>query len=85
MAEEKTSAPTELNRKLASTPESTWFKRFLFIPTLGFLVLMTIFPLIYSLGVSFFNYTTGGQAITDVGRARLEQEIQQIVDSIRFE
>jgi len=63
MAEEKTSAPADLNRKLASTPESTWFKRFLFIPTLGFLILMTIFPLIYSLGVSFFNYTTGGQAI----------------------
>jgi len=26
-----------------------------------------------------------GVAITDAGRARLEQEIQQIVDSIRFE
>ncbi|MCK4978664.1 MAG: sugar ABC transporter permease [Anaerolineales bacterium] len=63
MAEEITSAPTDLNRKLASAPESYWFKRLLFIPTLGFLILMTIFPLLYSLGISFFNYVTGGEAV----------------------
>ena len=37
-----------------------WFRWLLFAPTLGFLVLMTLFPLLYSLGVSFFNYPIGG-------------------------
>jgi multiple sugar transport system permease protein len=36
------------------------FRRLLYVPTLGFLVTMTIFPLLYSLGVSLFNYTIGG-------------------------
>ena len=36
------------------------FRRLLFVPTLGFLVAMTIFPLLYSLGVSLFNYSVGG-------------------------
>lgn len=46
----------------AAGVEGRWFRRLLFIPTLGFLVMMTIFPLLYSLGVSLFNYTTGGEA-----------------------
>ncbi len=31
------------------------------------------------------DVSLGGRSLTEVGRARLEQEIQQIVDSIRFE
>lgn len=45
----------------AADARERWFRRLLFIPTLGFLVLMTIFPLLYSLGVSLFNYTIGGK------------------------
>lgn len=37
-----------------------WFRRMLFVPTLVFLVLMTIFPLLFSLGISLFRYTVGG-------------------------
>lgn len=44
------------------TTSHTWFRRLLFGPTLLFLVAMTIFPLLYSLGVSLYNYTLGGQS-----------------------
>lgn len=44
----------------ATGARDKWFRRLLFIPTLGFLVGMTIFPLLYSLVVSLFNYTIGG-------------------------
>jgi len=44
----------------AAGVEGRWFRRLLFIPTLSFLLAMTIFPLLYSLGVSLFSYTTGG-------------------------
>ncbi|MDW8068834.1 MAG: sugar ABC transporter permease [Anaerolineae bacterium] len=46
----------------AAGPFGIWFRRLMFIPTLIYLVIMTIFPLIYSLGISFFDYTMGGQA-----------------------
>ncbi|UCG11446.1 MAG: sugar ABC transporter permease [Deltaproteobacteria bacterium] len=46
----------------ATGARDKWFRRTLFIPPLGFLVLMTIFPLLYSLGVSLFNYSLGGTA-----------------------
>lgn len=46
----------------AAGPFGTWFRRLMFVPTLTYLVVMTIFPLIYSLGISFFDYTMGGQA-----------------------
>jgi len=39
-----------------------WFRRLLFLPTLIYLLIMTIFPLIYSLIVSLFDYTMGREA-----------------------
>ncbi len=45
----------------ATGASDKWFRRLLFVPPLGFLVLMTIFPLLYSLGVSLFNYIIGGK------------------------
>lgn len=46
----------------AAEVESRWFRRLLFAPTLLFLVAMTIVPLLYSLGISLFNFVTGGTA-----------------------
>ncbi|RME46704.1 MAG: sugar ABC transporter permease [Chloroflexi bacterium] len=43
----------------APATDHRWFRRLLFVPTLAFLVAMTIFPLLYSLGVSLFNYVLG--------------------------
>jgi len=40
----------------------TWLRRLLFLPTLIYLLVMTIFPLFYSLGVSLFDYTMGREA-----------------------
>ena len=33
------------------------FIRWLYWPTLGFLIAMAIFPLLFSIGISFTNYT----------------------------
>jgi multiple sugar transport system permease protein len=65
MAEQ--TVPSETTKELgalevATTTHSPWFRRILFIPTLGFLVIMVIFPLIYSLVVSLFNYVLGNPA-----------------------
>lgn len=46
----------------AAGVQTKWFRRLLFLPTLAFLVAMVIFPLLYSLGVSLFNYVTGREA-----------------------
>ncbi|MGD2178348.1 MAG: sugar ABC transporter permease [Anaerolineae bacterium] len=40
-----------------------WWRRLLFIPTIGLLLLLAIVPLIFSLGVSLFNYSLGSRAI----------------------
>ncbi len=40
-----------------------WWRRLLFIPTFSLLVLLAIVPLIFSLGVSLFNYSLGSKAI----------------------
>jgi len=45
----------------AATPDRG-FVRLLLGPTLIFLIVMVIFPLFYSLGVSFTDYTLGGSA-----------------------
>lgn len=39
-----------------------WFTRLLFGPTLGLLILLAIFPLFYSIGVSLTDYTLGGSS-----------------------
>jgi multiple sugar transport system permease protein len=39
-----------------------WFARLLIGPTLGLLIMLAIFPLFYSLGVSLTDYTLGGGA-----------------------
>lgn len=39
-----------------------WFVRLLFGPTLGLLILLAIFPLFYSLGVSLTDYTLAGSS-----------------------
>jgi multiple sugar transport system permease protein len=44
-----------------------WFVRLLFGPTMIFLILMAIFPLFYSLGVSLTDYTQGGVAVKFIG------------------
>lgn len=40
-----------------------WWRRLLFAPTIGLLLLLAIVPLIFSLGVSLFNYSLGSRAI----------------------
>lgn len=40
-----------------------WWRRVLFIPTIGLLLLLSIVPLLFSLGVSLFNYSLGTRAI----------------------
>jgi multiple sugar transport system permease protein len=42
--------------------DEKWFVRLLYAPTLIFLILIAIFPLFYSLGVSLTNYTLGLEA-----------------------
>lgn len=42
--------------------QEKWFVRLLYAPTLVFLILIAIFPLFYSLGVSLTNYTLGSPA-----------------------
>jgi multiple sugar transport system permease protein len=46
----------------AAGPSGVWLRRLLFVPTLIYLLVMTIFPLLYSLGVSLFDYTMGREA-----------------------
>ncbi len=46
---------------VATTARTHWLKRLLYWPTIGYLLLMTIFPLLFSLGVSLFNFTIGGR------------------------
>jgi multiple sugar transport system permease protein len=43
----------------AAVSNEKWFVRLLFGPTLVFLILMAIFPLFYSIGVSLTDYTLG--------------------------
>jgi len=40
-----------------------WWRRLLFAPTIGLLLLLAIVPLIFSLGVSLFNYSLGSKSI----------------------
>jgi len=40
-----------------------WWRRLLFAPTIGLLLLLAIVPLIFSLGVSLFNYSLGSKPI----------------------
>ena len=40
-----------------------WWRRLLFAPTIGLLLLLAIVPLMFSLGVSLFNYSLGSRAI----------------------
>jgi len=40
-----------------------WWRRLLFIPTISLLLLLAIVPLLFSLGVSLFNYNLGSKAI----------------------
>jgi multiple sugar transport system permease protein len=40
-----------------------WWRRLLFVPTIGLLLLLAIVPLIFSLGISLFNYSLGGKPI----------------------
>ena len=40
-----------------------WWRRLLFVPTIGLLLLLAIVPLLFSLGVSLFNYSIGGRPI----------------------
>lgn len=40
-----------------------WWRRLLFVPTIGLLLLLAIVPLVFSLGVSLFNYSIGSKAI----------------------
>jgi multiple sugar transport system permease protein len=43
--------------------QDLWWRRLLFIPTLSLLLLLSIVPLIFSLGVSLFNYSVGSRAL----------------------
>jgi len=40
-----------------------WWRRLLFVPTFGLLLLLAIVPLIFSLGISLFNYSIGSKPI----------------------
>ena len=61
---EKSKSPSTKPQKfqdhglLLATPKS-WFNYVLYLPSLIFLISMTIFPLSYSLYISFHNYTLG--------------------------
>lgn len=47
----------------AAGVETVWWRRLLFIPTFTLLLLLAIVPLLFSLGVSLFSYSLGGQPI----------------------
>jgi multiple sugar transport system permease protein len=53
-------APAEAASRFAG--QTKWFPWLLFGPTILYLLVLSIFPLIYSIGVSLFNYTLGGNA-----------------------
>jgi len=40
-----------------------WWRRLLFLPTIGLLLLLSIVPLLFSLGVSLFTYSLGSKPI----------------------
>lgn len=40
-----------------------WWRRLLFVPTIGLLLLLSIVPLLFSLGISLFNYSIGARPI----------------------
>jgi len=40
-----------------------WWRRLLFGPTIGLLLLLSIVPLLFSLGISLFNYSVGARPI----------------------
>ena len=43
--------------------QDVWWRRLLFVPTIGLLLLLAIVPLIFSLVVSLFNYSIGSKPI----------------------
>ncbi|TEU11970.1 MAG: sugar ABC transporter permease [Anaerolineales bacterium] len=43
--------------------QDVWWRRLLFVPTIGLLLLLAIVPLTFSLGVSLFNYSIGSKPI----------------------
>ena len=43
--------------------QDVWWRRLLFVPTIGLLLLLAIVPLIFSLGISLFNYSLGSKPI----------------------
>lgn len=43
--------------------QDVWWRRLLFVPTIGLLLLLAIVPLMFSLGVSLFNYSIGSKPI----------------------
>ncbi len=51
----------ELNQILVPKRRSQerWFRFLLFVPTMVFLVLMVIFPLVYSVNISLYDYVRG--------------------------
>jgi multiple sugar transport system permease protein len=50
-------APAVQEAETAQEKEERGFIRLLYWPTLGFLIAMAIFPLLFSIGISFTNYT----------------------------
>lgn len=48
------------NVKVDCTDPDRWFKRLLYVPAISYLVIMTIFPLLYSLGISFTSWSLAG-------------------------
>ena len=55
-------APVNDKAEAVSHNSEKWFVRLLFGPTLIFLILMVIFPLFYSLGVTLTDFTLGAAA-----------------------
>jgi len=43
--------------------QDVWWRRLLFVPTIGLLLLLAIVPLIFSLGISLFNYSIGSKPV----------------------
>ncbi len=64
MSQQATALETEVKPGATVDREfsTKWFIRLLFVPTLGLLILLAIFPLFYSIGVSFTNYTLGSSS-----------------------
>lgn len=70
MSEQSITFGSELNGEkvdVAAVSNEKWFIRLLFGPTLVFLILIAIFPLFYSIGVSLTNYTLGMPGTSFIG------------------